>query len=211
VARPPDPEPSRLSRERIVEAAFGLLEREGWEALSMRRLAQELDVWPMAVYRYFRDKDELVDALVAHVIEEIDLPNARGTWRARLRRLVEATRGALERLPPELRPRLAVALLAPDTPRLSDSAHAILESAGFGADDARMAWTALAAYAVGFVAVAPAVPDEARFADGLDHLLDGLDRSLRGADAAAARRTAPRRPPAESPRGDGRGATGART
>jgi TetR/AcrR family tetracycline transcriptional repressor len=52
-----------LSRERIVDAAFRLLEQDGWDALSMRRLAQELDVWPMAVYRYFRDKDELVEAL----------------------------------------------------------------------------------------------------------------------------------------------------
>jgi AcrR family transcriptional regulator len=185
VPQPPEREPARLSRERIVETVFRLLEREGWEALSMRRLAQELDVWPMAVYRYFRDKDELVDVLVAQVIQEIHLPSARGTWRARLRRLVEATRRALERAPPELRPRLAVALLAPDTSRVSDAALGILESAGYGADGARRAWAALAAYAVGFVEIAPAVPDEARFDDGLDHLLDGIERRLEAADAAA--------------------------
>jgi TetR/AcrR family transcriptional regulator, tetracycline repressor protein len=179
-------EPGRLSRERIVDAVFRLLDRDGWEALSMRRLAQELDVWPMAVYRYFRDKDELIDALVAHVIQGIDLPSARGTWRARLRRLMEAARGALERLPPELRPRLAIALVAPDTPRVSDAALGILESAGFGPDDARRAWAALVAYAAGFVEIAPAVSDEARFEDGLDHLLDGLQRTLPAADAAPA-------------------------
>jgi AcrR family transcriptional regulator len=183
----PPQQPERLSRERIVEAVFRLLEREGWEALSMRRLAQELDVWPMAVYRYFRDKDELVDVLVGQVIQEIDLPSARGTWRARLRRLVEAARGALERLPTELRPRLAIALLAPDTPRLSDAALEILGSAGFGADDARRAWAALAAYAAGFVEIAPALPDEARFEDGLDHLLDGLERRLEAAGGLRAR------------------------
>jgi hypothetical protein len=68
---------------------------------------------------------------------------------------------------------------------LSDAALGILESAGFDADEARRAWAALAAYAVGFVEIAPAVPDEARFDDGLDHLLDGLERRLRAADAAA--------------------------
>jgi AcrR family transcriptional regulator len=186
VAQPSERGPARLSRERIIEAVFRLLEREGWEALSMRRLAQELDVWPMAVYRYFYDKDELVDALVAHVIQEIDLPSARGTWRARLRRLLEAVRGALERLPPQLRPRLGIALLGADTPRVSDAALEILESAGFGAGDARRAWAALAAYAVGFVEIARATPDEARFEDGLDHLLDGLERRLRAEDRAAA-------------------------
>src|SRR3954466_1280852 len=72
-----------LSRERIIDAAVGLLEEDGWDALSMRRLAQELDVWPMAVYRYFRDKDELVDALVDHAAARMELPGAEGHWRAR--------------------------------------------------------------------------------------------------------------------------------
>jgi TetR/AcrR family tetracycline transcriptional repressor len=205
VAQPPEREPGRLSRERIVEAVFRLLDRDGWEALSMRRLAQELDVWPMAVYRYFRDKDELVDALVAHVIQEVDLPSARGPWRAQLRRLLEVVRRALERLPPELHGRLAVALLAPDTPRLSDAGLEILESAGFGEDDGRRAWVALTAYAVGFVEIAPAIPDDARFDDGLDDLLDGLERGLQAADAAAARRAPRPRARAESPRRAGGG------
>jgi len=48
---------TRLSRERVLEAALALAEREGLEALSMRRIAQELDVWPMSLYRYFHDKE----------------------------------------------------------------------------------------------------------------------------------------------------------
>ena len=94
---PTPPEPSKLSRDRIVEVGFGLLERDGWEALSMRRLAQELDVWPMAVYRYFRDKDELVDALVGHAIGAIHLPGGQGSWRARMRatRRSSELRGAM--------------------------------------------------------------------------------------------------------------------
>src|SRR3954466_10245177 len=95
-----------LSRERIVDASFRLLEQDGWDALSMRRLAQELDVWPMAVYRYFRDKDELVDALVDHAAGAMEPPAVEGDWRDRLRGVLDAARQTLQRLPPELRTRL---------------------------------------------------------------------------------------------------------
>jgi TetR/AcrR family transcriptional regulator, tetracycline repressor protein len=173
----PEPEPARLSRERIVKTAFGLLEREGWEALSMRRLAQELDVWPMAAYRYFRDKDELVDALVDYAVAEMDLPSGRGPWRAQIRRLLGAARRTLEGLPPELRARLAPALLAPGAPGLSDAGLEILGSAGFPREQAGRAWAALGAYTVGFVEIAPAVP-HAHFEYGLDRLMDGLEHKL---------------------------------
>jgi AcrR family transcriptional regulator len=176
-AQSPEPERARLSRERIVEAALGLLERQGWEALSMRRLAQELDVWPMAVYRYFRDKDELVDALAGYVIEEMDLPRGRGPWRAQIRRLLGAAKRTLQRLPPELRARLAPALLAPGTPGLSDTGLEILKSAGFRGEQAGRAWLALGAYMAGFVQIAPPGAD-AQFEYGLERLMDGLERKL---------------------------------
>ena len=89
----------RLSRDRIVEAALGLVEREGWDALSMRRLAQELDVWPMAVYRYFQDKDALVEGLVDAAAESVELPGRRGSWRTRMRALLHGARDALRRPP----------------------------------------------------------------------------------------------------------------
>src|SRR3954453_19898571 len=118
-----------LSRERIVETSFRLLEQDGWDALSMRRLAQELDVWPMAVYRYFRDKDELVDALVDHAAGTIELPGEDGHWRERMRRLPDSAGETLQRLPPELRGRLGPLLVGPDGPGLAAEGIAILEFA----------------------------------------------------------------------------------
>ena len=53
----------RLSRQLILDTAIGLVQREGESALSMRRIAQELDVWPMSLYRYFHDKQALLEAL----------------------------------------------------------------------------------------------------------------------------------------------------
>src|SRR3954462_15307587 len=105
-----------LSRERIVETSFRLLEQDGWDALSMRRLAQELDVWPMAVYRYFRDKDELVDALVDHAAGRMERPAPEGDWRERLRGLLDAARVTLHPLPPELRARPGALPLPPPGP-----------------------------------------------------------------------------------------------
>ena len=167
-----------LSRERIIEASFGVLEQDGWDALSMRRLAQELDVWPMAVYRYFRDKDELVDALVDHAAGTVEFPDPEGDWRERLRGLLEAARSGLQRLPPELRTRLGALLVSADAPGLAEAGISALEGAGFGAQEARLAWSALGAYAVGAVEVAAA--DRASFEYGLDRLLDGLEREALG-------------------------------
>jgi TetR/AcrR family transcriptional regulator, tetracycline repressor protein len=160
-----------LSRERIVDASFGLLESEGWEALSMRRLAQELDVWPMAVYRYFRDKDELVEALVEHAALAIELPDDRGDWRERLRGILAAVRLTLDRLPPELRGRLGALLVDPDG--VAATGTEVLESAGLDPEAARLAWSALAAYTIGVVEIGPG---DDGFEYGLERLLDGLDQ-----------------------------------
>jgi TetR/AcrR family transcriptional regulator, tetracycline repressor protein len=171
-----------LSRERIVETSFGLLEREGWEALSMRRLAQELDVWPMAVYRYFRDKDELVDALVDHAIHKMDVPSGDGAWRERLHAILGAARAALDGLPPELRTRLASMLFAPGAPGLATAGAETLASAGFAPDESARAWSTLGAFATGSVEIAT---EQADFDYGLDRLLDGLDVELAGRPEAA--------------------------
>jgi AcrR family transcriptional regulator len=174
-------ETGQLSRERIVDASLGLLEQEGWEALSMRRLAQQLDVWPMAVYRYFRDKDELVDALVDHAVEQTELPPARDDWRDQLVALLEAARATLERLPPELRSRLASVLFSPDASGLAATGVELLRSAGFDPEGSRLGWSTLAAYTVGFVEIGPT---EAELEYGLDRLLNGLEAEL-GAAAEA--------------------------
>src|SRR4051812_43397732 len=84
-----------LSRDRILSAALGVVEWEGAAALSMRRLAQELDVWPMSLYTYFHDKDELLDAIAARAAGAVALPDEAESWRERLRALLHAVREAV--------------------------------------------------------------------------------------------------------------------
>jgi AcrR family transcriptional regulator len=158
----------KLSRERIVDAALAVVEREGWDALSMRRLAQELDVWPMAVYRYFQDKDALVEGLVDAAAESVELPARRGSWRTRMRALLGGAREALRRPAGER----AVAA-GRGNERLAEAGMELLTEAGLGADEAASAWRALFGYAVGF----PAQDGEERrdFDYGLERLLDGIE------------------------------------
>lgn len=69
-----------LSRERILDAAVRVTDRDGLAKLTLRRLAGELGVSAMAIYRYFEDKDALLSALLDHVIDpDALLPSPRET------------------------------------------------------------------------------------------------------------------------------------
>jgi AcrR family transcriptional regulator len=146
------PEP-RLSRERILEAAIEVVAGEGIEALSMRRLAQQLDVWPMSVYRYFQDKDALLDAIAATAVADIELPDLSASWRARMHALLEEARTALA-LPSAAGERLPHAFLTPEGLRVPEAGLAILRDAGLDDSAAVSAWRALWSYTFGFAAFA---------------------------------------------------------
>jgi AcrR family transcriptional regulator len=88
-----------LTRERVLTTAVALADRGGIESLSMRKLAQALDVVPMALYRHVANKDELLDALVDVIIEEIDAPLEGADWKKALRARILSARRALLRHP----------------------------------------------------------------------------------------------------------------
>ena len=91
------PRRARLNRERVLEAAVTLADEVGIDALSMRRLAQELGVVPMALYKHVADKEDLVDGMVEAIIREIDPPVPGSGWRDAIRRRVLSARSALHR------------------------------------------------------------------------------------------------------------------
>jgi AcrR family transcriptional regulator len=134
----------------------------------MRRLAQDLDVWPMAVYRYFRDKDELIDAVVAAAADRVELPDD-DDWRDRLRGLVLEARAALGTVEREHGRR---ALDTAAGKRLTAAAHAALAEGGFDRRAGDRVWRALLGYAIGYPGFAGDRRDQFEF--GLDALLDGV-------------------------------------
>jgi AcrR family transcriptional regulator len=88
-----------LTRERILRAAVALADEGGVESLSMRRLAQELGVVPMALYKHVANKDELLDGMVDAVVAEIDPPIEGAEWKRTMRERILSARRALLRHP----------------------------------------------------------------------------------------------------------------
>jgi TetR/AcrR family tetracycline transcriptional repressor len=84
-------ERARLSKAAVVEKALALADAEGLDGLTVRRLAQELGVTPMALYWHFRNKDELLAGLADRIWSEIDTDiDAGATWQQQLRGLLES-------------------------------------------------------------------------------------------------------------------------
>ena len=207
MARRPQSQPSGLSRDRILRTAIEVSAREGVEGLSMRRLAQELDVWPMSLYRYFQDKDALLDAMAAEVAGGVSRPPRRGSWRTQLHALLADAESSIA-ASPGLADRLPRGFVTPEALRLSEAAMSILADAGFRPAEAAGAWRALWSYTFGFAtfrvesqravrAALAALPEEDypalatagdelsvafvsddEFGRGLDRLLDTLEREL---------------------------------
>ncbi len=88
-----------LSRDRVLRAAVALADDAGIESLSMRKLAQELGVVPMALYKHVANKEELLNGIVDVVLGEIN-PPVRGTdWKNAVRQRILSARQALLRHP----------------------------------------------------------------------------------------------------------------
>ncbi|ORB40659.1 TetR family transcriptional regulator [Mycolicibacterium porcinum] len=79
----------RLDRAVILQAAQEICDRDGLSALTLRRLGNELGVDATAMYRHFRDKAELISALIDDLFRlEVDEPDPQGHWRDNLRKLM---------------------------------------------------------------------------------------------------------------------------
>lgn len=82
-----------LTRDTIVEAALKVLDRDGMEALSMRRVADALGTGPASLYWHVRNKEELLQLLFERLTAELPLPPPDpARWREQLRDLARAMR-----------------------------------------------------------------------------------------------------------------------
>jgi len=143
----PDRKP--LSRARVLEAAVALADEAGLEAFSMRALAQELGVVPMALYKHVTNKDELLDGMIDLVFSEIELPSAERDWRSAMRQRAISTREALGRH------RWAIGMMESRAPgaanlRNHDAVMGCLREAGFSFQMAIHAYSLQDAHIYGF-------------------------------------------------------------
>ena len=144
-------QPAR-SRESIARAALDLVDREGLDALSMRRLAAELEMGTMTLYGYFRTKEELLEAVVEEAAGWGRLPRLRGGWEERLRALARGMRTALSRHRSLIEVRLRRPIAGPRSFRGTEVGIAALVDAGFDRAEAARAFRVVFLYVFGFVA-----------------------------------------------------------
>jgi AcrR family transcriptional regulator len=145
-------EPGRrpLTRAAILQASLRLIDQQGLAAFTVRKLAQELGVDPMALYRHFANKDALLDGLSDTLWAEIELPHAEANWEATLRS-VATSLWSLARTHPHAYPLLFNRQTFPlGMLRLFDGVIERLQRAGFEQKNAAAIACAVLSFAMGY-------------------------------------------------------------
>lgn len=216
-----EPKREPLSRERILEAALAIMDAEGLEAVTMRRIGRELGVEAMSLYNHVHDKDDILAGITDLVMGEFDLAPSRGDWREDAKEAARAWRRMLARHPSVIT--LLVGrrkpLGSPQALRPMDAALEVLRRAGLDVRDSVQAFHAFGGYIMGFVLMEQGLlpgreagdhllehedlaaalvdgplphlaealpvmhecPSEEQFEFGLELMVQGLERRLRGA------------------------------
>jgi AcrR family transcriptional regulator len=139
-----------LTRERVLSTAVALADQGGIESLSMRKLAQALDVVPMALYRHVASKDELLDGMIDVVVGEIDPPETGVDWKMAIRRRILSARRALLRHPWASRVMESRAEPTPTVLAYMDSMVGMFLVGGFSIDLVHHTMHAMGSRMVGF-------------------------------------------------------------
>jgi AcrR family transcriptional regulator len=147
-----------LNRERVLKGAVAIADTAGIGALTIRSLAEELGVKPMAIYYHVANKDEILDGIVDLVFAEIELPETDGDWRSELVRRTSSARRVLSRH------HWAIGLMesrkspGPATLRHHDAVLGTLRKAGFTVEMTAHAYALLDSYVYGFALQEAALP-----------------------------------------------------
>ena len=148
-----------LDRDRVVRAAIALADKGGLGSLTMRRLADDLGVVPMAIYKHVANKDELLDAMVEVVFGELGFSTGGG-WNTAMRARAMSMREGLLRHP------WAVELMEVRKPGPANLRHhnttmgCLREDAGLSFRMAIHAYSAMDSYIYGFALLERTLPFE---------------------------------------------------
>jgi AcrR family transcriptional regulator len=149
-----------LSRERVLTTAVAFADRHGLDALSMRKLADELGAGAMSLYHYVPNKEQLIDGMVEIVFSEIEPPSLELDWKTAMRRRAVSTRDALNRH------RWAVGLMEGRmdpglaSMRIREAILGCLREAGFSIEETIQAYSVQDAYIYGFALQERSLPFE---------------------------------------------------
>jgi AcrR family transcriptional regulator len=141
-----------LTRQRIIRTALGIMDQEGLEAVTMRRIGRALGVEAMSLYNHVRDKEAILDGICEEVLAEFRVPQAE-SWEeaARLgareyRRLLLVHPNVITLMSERETP-----FTSPDSLRAYEFALDIFRSAGLSQADAVKAFHSFGGYILGYV------------------------------------------------------------
>ena len=170
-----------LTKDRIVEAALHVMDAEGLDAVTMRRIGRELGVEAMSLYNHVEDKDEILDAVTERVMTEYEYPQWTGDWvqdgRAmshEWRRLLSLHPSVCQLLAERHKPLEGLAAFG-----TMDAALGLLRNAGLSDRDAAQAFNALGSYILGYVTMEQGLMlgNDEEHAKQHDEALDALQGS----------------------------------
>jgi TetR/AcrR family tetracycline transcriptional repressor len=140
-----------LTREGVLAGALIILDRDGLDALSMRRLAADLRVSPMALYNHVRSRQDLLEGVVRNLIDRVDFSSEDPDWRARIRTCFRALRNACLAHPCVVRLTEMIETLPPSIFRPMEITTAALEHIGADPRDALRGYFLLTNFTLGQV------------------------------------------------------------
>ena len=143
----------KLTRDRVIDAALRIMDSEGLDAVTMRRVGRELGVEAMSLYNHVRDKEDLLEGIRDHVHSQFLDPGIEGPWEERARRAARSWRQAL-RAHPGMMALISEAkapVVSPGSIRPTEVALRLLREAGLPEDDAVKAFCCFGGFIVGFV------------------------------------------------------------
>ena len=143
----------RLNPEQIVDATLALVDEEGLDNLSMRRLGSSLGVEAMSLYNHFRNKADILDGLHAHLLAEMLIPGSlQGGWEEQVRAAAQAFRAVLRAHPRAIPLMASRAAVTPRSLAYFNGGVDIFLRAGLGAVDSLRAFQSVFGFVVGHAA-----------------------------------------------------------
>ena len=145
------PQPA-FSRDQIAGAAVKIADAEGIEAVSIRRIASEIGSGATSLYRYIKNKDELLDLMVDAVLPRYTLPKSSGSWRTDLTKVAALSRRMILQHPWMIAVSAFRSSLGPNTVHWFELTLSVIDNHGLDIDEMLVVSNTLLAFAKGYAA-----------------------------------------------------------